>query len=431
MNKININEKISIRNNCIKKLINNKTKIYATLDLQNEEIEENEYLTLTLLTEEIIDYDNSVLKQNINNYQNSEVESLKPIFVSYILKEPNVCSRLPKGWFSVEIVKYEKERVTNNTLDGSIIVDAPFKIIDKKLIVVDEEIDDEILNRINKTYDIKELENNIVTNIDLRKIFNNNQCNQLSKIKVYKLGDANCNLISNICNKNIIYDMGYPIRKLSNVCFAKYSNSKKSISNIKKDIFIISHWDIDHYALAMFGNYQIYDKKIWIVNMPPKSNVNVIKMLSYIRFKSKLYIFNGSISPITHFYNYHNINYKFSICRGSGKTINDTGIYIALSGLGNIVLYGDVNYQYVLRQYLGLTNFLVAPHHGAKLKDSIMVNKAKDSNSIAVFSAVGSQLHPHKTHKKKLLNFKQYETHSIKKGFAYEYDIFSGSIRIV
>lgn len=213
-----------------------------------------------------------------------------------------------------------------------------------------------VLNNLKKAFDIKNLEQEDISEITnkLKDIKNL----QSTIVMVYNVGQGNANSVcSAIDNLPLLYfDLGGGSYQNKHT----YNKIKKFCIE-KKPLVFLSHWDFDHYSSAI-NSSELQSLK-WVVPNQ-KIGAEAFKFASKLAANKNLFIWDKS-SRLT--------NGGITLMKGLGKTKNDSGIILMIAfdldgHKEKILLPGDCKYKHIPGiDKLKLTG-LIASHHGGTYK---------------------------------------------------------------
>ena len=209
----------------------------------------------------------------------------------------------------------------------------------------EKKVDAEIkkkLDSLDKPLAYKEADNAAVNN-ELNKVFSGVTA---SSITVYRVGEANAVLINNCINnsttKNVVFDLGLPndcnLDDKSNTSIPT-TKTESLLRQIVPDVFIVSHWHLDHVKAAFILERQVYamnSKVKWIAPLYVNNNkdFSADRLVKYL-------VLNHQILFVKQNYIYSNHpNYLFRIKATSGND-NDNCLVLVSD---KTVLAGDCKY---------------------------------------------------------------------------------------
>lgn len=418
----NENNVTSLRNTIKEELKNDKLDVYFHFDIENEPdsnlTENTSSILCSILTNSIIEYDDIYL----NNERELDFNEYKVHFALFQISDANDIRRIKDyisidKWYKGTIYKNDKNADSYNI--NFIYSFSPIIIERRKLQFTGEEVDINIIKEVDKIYNPNIKTNKTISIKDFVSCVHNNDI----KIKVYKLGDGNCNYIL-IGEKRLLYDIGYNIKSWpkQNINKCMYKSYICASREFKPDIVIISHWDLDHFIGCAYANDSLF-KVPWIVKeLKGDESINAKRLVAYLYKKDILFTYNCV----------NNDSNTIKICLGRGKDKfvskrNCEGIYIVIEYDGRkALLTGDVPYKCITS--LSDIVFMVAPHHGGKMEyiNNFFNNTNRTNiNKIAIFSTNGNNNNrPDDGHNEYLLRngFETNKTESAKaKGYEYSF----------
>ena len=419
----NKNDAKNLRNDLKEELNKDKLDVYFHFDIENESdpylAENTSGILCSILTDGIMEYDDIYF----NNERELDFNEYRVHFELFQISDPNSIRRIEKyisidKWYKGTIYK-NKENKDNYNINFIYSL-SPIVIEKRSLQFNGKEVDEEIINKINKVYNC-DIETNKTINIE-KYVDCKNNINDI-RINVYKVGDGNCNYIY-IGKSRVLYDIGYNIHSWpkQNINECIYKPYVCASRRFKPSIVIISHWDLDHFIGCAYANKALFEVP-WIVKESnDKIAVSAQRLIKYLYIKGILYFYNNINN------NNNNSFIKIHIGKGKDKDVskaNCEGIYVVIEYDGKkALLTGDVPYKCMNHESDII--FMVAPHHGGKMEyiDDFFNNCNRDKvKKIAIFSTNGENKNrPDVGHKNYLLDngFKTDITESAKgKGFQY------------
>lgn len=270
-------------------LIYNETEVYAYVNKTDGDL-----LDISIITESLLQYDKKMLtKDNCANYKPyfleffcdaGQNESVKKLVYKYTGK-----------WVEAKLQNCTDED-NPDVINGTLLISmSPFKKRGKGLIYNANELDAEKIKQLEK-YEIDHnsilLKNEEDANyIKLRECLNIHRLSDNYKIRVYNVGQGNCIYLrdssSKEITKRVLFDIGVTITQDVDIEAIKLRAA--SLSQIKPDIMILSHWDLDH----LLGVYLVEEKSyadIWIAPdyEERKINQSIKRLTKYLCLNGKL-----------------------------------------------------------------------------------------------------------------------------------------------
>lgn len=247
-----------------------------------------------------------------------------------------------------------------------------------------KEVDPDIkkkLDSLDKPLVYKEADNTDVDN-ELNKVFDGVSS---STITVYRVGEANAVMIKNCKNNNsskyVVFDLGLPNDcNLDDKINTSIPTTKTEslLRQIKPDVFIVSHWHLDHVKAAFIMERQVYamnSKVKWLAPLYINNNkdFSADRLVKYL-------VLNNQILFVKQNYKYtKHPNYLFRINATSGNDNDNCLVLVSAKTvfpgdckyLKWIKCIKDANKNLPAGNKIILEN-IIAPHHGAEeaMKDS-------------------------------------------------------------
>ena len=424
-------------------LIYNETEVYAYVNKTDGDL-----LDISIITESLLEYDKKMLtKDNCANY--------KPYFLEFFCDAgqnegvKKLVHKYTGKWVEAKLQNCTDED-NPDVLNGTLLISmSPFKKRGKGLIFKDKELDKNITDDINNIYETYESAHNsmLLNNeedanyIELQNCLNIHSLSDNYKIRVYNVGQGNCIYLRSSSTKEItrriLFDIGVTITKDVDIEAIKLRVA--SLSQIKPDIMILSHWDLDH----LLGVYLVEEKSyadIWIAPDYEEREINesIKRLTKYLFLNGKLYLigdyFKGKIV-----YNSENLQiYKGKIKEkgysAKNQIANNHGLILLLKNNHGVdILPGDCEYDMwpdaIWKNIKGTLN-LVVPHHCGEMKTTKMEDIWQKTNPSNAIISVGDNTygHPNPEHECALctMGYRIVETRYNK-----WIDISSGKIKIV
>lgn len=345
-------------------------------------LENTQHVRISILTDEIIEYDFEMLKgETLNKFSNG----YRPYFVSFIveLKKENLeeIEKLGNDWCSGRYVKEEEHAgeagiIVNGVLEMSA---SPVNYLDGRLLVfTDKELDQSVLDKINNTYNPRNF--TFTSSSEVEKILNNAWSKDIPKtIDIYNVGHGNADYIRGN-KRRILYDIGYNYRTFPSRCNTRFLRAALAIRYMKPSCVILSHWDLDHIIGCAYAHKDVFDVK-WVAPHLVSSkdcyaSTNSIRLAHYLSVLGNLCLVdreqkNKLIATIT-----GGAGISFKLWLGSGTSMltpkNREGLLIEIDDTNkmfpHILLAGDVPYKcmpYILNNKI---EFMHVPHHCSNME---------------------------------------------------------------
>ncbi len=421
-------------------LIYNETEVYAYVNKTDGDL-----LDISIITESLLQYDKKMLtKDNCANY--------KPYFLEFFCDAgqnesvKKLVHKYTGKWVEAKLQNCTDED-NPDVINGTLLISmSPFKRRRKGLIFNENELDAEKIKQLEEKYEIDHnsilLKNEEDANyIKLRECLNIHSLSDNYKIRVYNVGQGNCIYLRDSSSKEItrrvLFDIGVTITQDVDIEAIKLRAA--SLSQIKPDIMILSHWDLDH----LLGVYLVEEKSyadIWIAPdyEERKINQSIKRLTKYLCLNGKLYLigdyFKGKIV-----YNGEKLQiYKGKINEkgysAKNQIANNHGLILLLKNKHGVdILPGDCEYDMwpddIWKNIKGLLN-LVVPHHCGGMETAKMEDICKKTNPGNAIISVGDNTygHPNPEHECALctMGYRIVETRHNK-----WIDISSGKIEVV
>lgn len=212
-----------------------------------------------------------------------------------------------------------------------------------------------------------------------------NQISEVSKnlkLIAYNVGQGNMNEIHFGQHSFIRFDMGaknsaniIPVINHISIQFRRNLNLENILGNKHIEpirIFVLSHWDIDHYnGLLYIDNLSLSEFDLFIVpqQLPNKTSKRAFNRIANANVLAVPMRHRHPIANATKLQPIFN-NRVFKLFRGSKHyNRNKTGLTItAHKNNRDILLTGDIHYDqietYLMRYSNGINQYMVVPHHG-------------------------------------------------------------------
>ncbi|GEM_PF-2927891 len=206
-------------------------------------------------------------------------------------------------------------------------------------------------------------------------------------VRVVDVGQASCNAIHSQPNVNSVlgfYDVGRPLWFQS-----KSWPTKPPAIHTPKDAFVVlSHWDYDHYSMALGYKPALLDLK-WYAPFPLHPGPIVKRVIT--RLGSNLSFITAATQRIFR-------GVLLYACTGPANNRNQCGYAMQVqTSQGNILLTGDADYQYIpLPAQHGLKG-LVISHHGGTNTGTPPTPLGSLGNAVVSFGIPNKYNHPEST----------------------------------
>lgn len=271
------------------------------------------------------------------------------------------------------------------TKDVNLINDLKQSKLDKKMVKLvvnkNSEANGKLL-LLNKSHKVSENYGLQSIKVEESEIVNDYLHNMKQLINnAFIINDDNKNYLSNIFHfgkiksiKFSIYHVGYAhasyftfnekIKGFFDIGFTKHIGEDKtvklsSIYTHRPNFIILSHWDFNHYSGVI--NYN--PRKIF--SIPWIAPIEYVETFSFFRILSLLMQYHGSLILISKDFHGYKYEDNFYLIKGIGEDINDSGLVIALRNKLKLVTLGDLDYQYLPRDFPFYdVDYLIVPHHG-------------------------------------------------------------------
>jgi hypothetical protein len=206
-------------------------------------------------------------------------------------------------------------------------------------------------------------------------------------IRVLDAGQAHCAEIhGNGTPSKVLgyFDVGRPI----SFSASSWPNPPPILDIPDAGFVILSHWDYDHYSMALSFAPSLLNLN-WLAPMPAKSSPTVAALVKKLG-SSLVFATDPVLSP----------HAGISLHKGLGpKSDRNSSGYVMRVSLpsGDVLLAGDVDYQYIPTiACVGLSG-LLAPHHGGKLVGQPPVPHGIKGRAVFSFGSPNTYGHPHAT----------------------------------
>ena len=212
-------------------------------------------------------------------------------------------------------------------------------------------------------------------------------------IRVIDVGQASCNALQ-ICRDDPSIAIGYFDVGMPIFFHAQSFPTAEAFAegpNVPDSGFVIlSHWDFDHYSLAI-KRLEKLQKLEWYVPLQSSFSPSAIKLLKSIEKVGKINFVNGSHIALTR-------RLTIMKCSGPQSDPNSSGLVLQLqTDRGNVLLTGDAGYDFIpsmaKKDLIGLT----VPHHGG-LGEGIPPSPKEDQSVAAISYGIPNKYgHPRET----------------------------------
>ena len=421
-------------------LIYNETEVYAYINKTDGDL-----LDISIITESLLEYDKKMLtKDNCANY--------KPYFLEFFCDAgqnesvKKLVHKYTGKWIEAKLQNCTDED-NPDVINGTLLISmSPFKRRRKGLIYNENELDAEKIKQLEEKYKIDHnsilLKNEEDANYTkLRECLNIHSLSDNYKIRVYNVGQGNCIYLrdssSKEITKRVLFDIGVTITQDVDIEAIKLRAA--SLSQIKPDIMILSHWDLDH----LLGVYLVEEKSyadIWIAPdyEERKINQSIKRLTKYLCLNGKLSLigdyFQGKIVYNSEILQIYKGKIKEKGYSAKNQIANNHGLMLLLKNKHGVdILPGDCEYDMwpdaIFSEICGKIN-LVVPHHCGEMETTKMEDICKKTNPSNAIISVGDNTygHPNPEHKCALctMGYRIVETRDNK-----WIDISSGKIEVV
>lgn len=174
-------------------------------------------------------------------------------------------------------------------------------------------------------------------------------------VNVYDVGQGNCNAIVEDNLPFLYFDIGGGFGKNKDT----FPSNFKLCTSVMP-LVILSHWDQDHYQLALIDN-RLLDLK-WVAPIHSTIGVTAMHIAQSLLNKGNLLCWNNNLP-------FHDFsNHRISMCTGNPNNKNNSGLALFVSyDINNFVLLpGDASFNKISNYPTGNLIGLVASHHGAR-----------------------------------------------------------------
>ncbi len=364
------------------------------------------YLHCSIVTYEMIQYDELALDQNELSIDFVEDFKYKPYFIEFMIPvyegdvtecnenidknmKDELSSLTSPIWFEARYVKNcDNCNQKSPYIKGRLVECAsPINFSDGCIEFVGKLTDSDykkLTNRINYIYNTSSFS----SQQDIEKVLEQTITSPLNIARAYNVGHGNLiQLRSDYSYPSMIYDIGY-ITKLQNTINKKSAN--KALLQLKASIVIISHWDSDHY----WGAYT--NEKLWNVpwiapDCAEEGNITGKRLIRFLKNLKKMYLIErlhtnqGTTSPTQPFAKLEikQKDFKLEIYCGSGKDKQITkknceGLVLKITNNSvSTLMCGDV--PYLCLSDINTNNpqsyeYIIVPHHCSEM-DTSKLNK--------------------------------------------------------
>lgn len=394
----------------------------------------DEVVRLTIVSNQMLEYDSSFFEFMNSEYsiiRDYAKENYRPYFVEFYVDVEKMDERQKnffrnqekmESWFKAYFLsegESKNEQVEGRVFEGAYAYSAsPVVYKGRKLVITDEELDEDTLNKINVTYsltgsycsndnDVKDLLETIFKNV----VFN--------KVRVFKVGNGSCIYSYGKVagkEKRLLYDIGFDNKthvknKIAKNTF-EYQPALNRMRHFKPDAVIISHWDADHYKGCVYGEKSLFEC-MWIGPDNKDAGANAKRLGKYLYFLGKIkFVERGVDREIRVPLSAKNNLVLYVGKNGRDLTkINCEGIAVKhenhLSAKRDIacMMMGDVSYiSLPSSANFSVENpydYLIAPHHGSKM-DVTPLTVTPNKDKVAVICCKNGVNRPHADHSKAL-----------------------------
>lgn len=353
------------------------------------------YISISVLTEEIIGYDAEM-------FQVADREALlhtyRPYLISFLvpLDQDNLSkiAELGDNWFRAHFDGPAADSSDNRSyieLTGILETAAsPVNRTNQKLLIfTDKSLPQSVLDKINSTYDPSLFV--CTSSSAIETILNNAWANNFPNIiDIYNVGHGNADYIKGK-EKRILYDMGYNYRATPACSSPKFPRATQALRQVKPCCVILSHWDLDHIIGCAYAEPEVF-RVPWIAPFVAltKSEAkkaakkaakktakngpypNKIRLADYLRQLGNLYLVdrkqpNKLIAVISCAKDVEIRLWLGSGYDGSLTLENQSGLILEIadrrSRNPHVLLAGDVPYQCMPDILNVPVNFMHVPHH--------------------------------------------------------------------
>lgn len=370
--------------------IQNGEKIYISVDREIPEdpmrdgygggllAGETEYVRISLLSDEMLDYDAGVFEDRSNR---PFLDEYRPYFASFIVpldgKNWENVRSLGSGW---HVGRFAGSEGTADApgifLDGILETSAsPVCYLEKRLLVFrDRTVSQALLNQISSTYNPRNFA--VKSSQEIEKILQTAWGGDFPQtIDIYNVGHGNADCIWGVKHK-ILYDVGYSYRSLPKPGIGKFQKAAAALRMLKPDCVILSHWDTDHMIGCAYAGQDLFHKK-WVApylvsDSDHKASPNSVRLAQYLQILDSLCLVDRDQSNklIAVIPCGNDVEMKVWLGSGASRLTakNREGLMIEITDRNsvypNVLLAGDVPYRCMPDQVLRTHfDFIHVPHH--------------------------------------------------------------------
>lgn len=343
------------------------------------------YIRISLLTEEIIDYD----LETFGSEDRTEIlDKYRPYFVSFIvpLEDNNLrdIESLGDSWYVGKFIQEESAAAEEGTLlEGVLETSAsPVNYLKGKLLVfTNRAMKKSVLDRINNTYSPWRF--SCASSSDVEKVLNDAWNDDVpATIDIYNVGHGNADYIRG-SNHRILYDIGYSYHCYPKRRKSKYWRAVNALRHLQPSCVVLSHWDLDHIIGCAYACQDIFSKK-WVApylvsSRDKKATPNSIRLAHYLKALGNLYLVDrdqkNKLIATIHCANGTEI--KVWLGSGTSRMIsvkNIEGLTLEIVDKtknikgSHILLAGDVPYKCMNNSLGEPIDFMHVPHHCSKME---------------------------------------------------------------
>lgn len=361
--------------------------------------DEENYLSFSILTEEMLAYDREMRSQpgyrpyfmsfSVARNQNSES------FAGHYSEELHYGSDPRRRWFTAVISQYGMATEENAlySFEGQIVFSAsPVQFFKCNLKIIDPSIPANVLEEIDNTYSLTPKDDT-----EIYKLFDDVIGNVILKVaRVYKVGHGN--LLRLIGRDNatkrkfaMCYDVGFQKGShagTGNKRYSHYNVATYTVGLSKTDMVVLSHWDDDH-IMGVVGAKDALFSVPWVAPDVEGGSVNALRLACFLEKKGSMNLVKKSDSPRPIYTSSAIPNAKILVTMGANKSKggitpeNCSGLVIANYRDGkNSIFCGDVPYK-ALDKKIWDEEYknLVVPHHACKM-DAGVVKAVVDGKAV-------------------------------------------------
>lgn len=394
------------------------------------------YLQVSLRTKEMVEWDYAYFvtlkrkEKDIDDWaQINEIRHLyKPYFFEFIapVKRKDFKKYIPKvdeKWFKVTLYdenefdcpKNEKRNKLNTdglVLSGNAIFSASPIITKLKYLSVDFQTKIEQQERINELEIVlNDLVKGNISNEKKGLIYQKlekciDSCGVVD-YHIYNVGQGNFIQMDYHNNGQILFDVGFTMFNKPEKRFIR--DNIKIFNELKPDIIILSHWDIDHILGLSYMENSLNngDDIAWVApvisNKFNEVSQSAKLLLAYLlRSERDVYLVNTIDSKTDDDRLVFNLSDSFQIWQGNGKNgrfnkNNNIGLIVKINDpAGKILFPGDCEYSHMPDACMDEYEYMVASHHGAK-QDFDRIDIKSTSQDAVCICSVGKNKYGHPT----------------------------------